>query len=183
MRSRNSTTMGALLSSSGSTRSSRLGLIELAGALVPGRQRAHTGGPGQREGRQKGVEANFAGSVRGFARRRLANVTGEYERQNMRMYWMSDEEKPPLNRPVKSSASLSVNVAPYSAPLFSRLIEVDDAVPDEPMRGGHCGIHRAAGRLLGPGDDGGKRLLHPHRVSLVLGVCAPEQRCPCTPRW
>ena len=28
---------------------------------------------------------------------------------------------------------------------------------------------------LGLGDDGGKRLLHPHRVGVVLGVCAPDQ--------
>ena len=65
--------------------------------------------------------------------------------------------------------------SPVLRPLFSRLIEVDDAVPDEPMRGGHCGIHRAAGRLLGPGDDGGKRLLHPHRLCLVLRLGAPDQ--------
>ena len=28
---------------------------------------------------------------------------------------------------------------------------------------------------LGLGDDGGKRLLHPHRFALVLGVRAPDQ--------
>ena len=28
---------------------------------------------------------------------------------------------------------------------------------------------------LRPGDDGGKRLLHPHRVGVVLGICAPDQ--------
>ena len=28
---------------------------------------------------------------------------------------------------------------------------------------------------LRPGDDGGKRLLHPHRVGVVLGVDSPDQ--------
>ena len=44
---------------------------------------------------------------------------------------------------------------------------------------GRPGAQALANELeLGLGDDGGKRLLHPHRVGVVLGVCAPDQ----TPR-
>ena len=55
--------------------SERLGLVEPAGALVPDGQEAHIGGPGQRKGREKVVEAHLGGWAVEFSRRRLENLS------------------------------------------------------------------------------------------------------------
>ncbi len=65
---------------------------------------------------------------------------------------------------------------PALAPVFSRLLELDDAAPDQPIGGGHGGVDRAGGGLPGRVDDL-RHVSADGQVGCVMAErCAPQRR-------
>ena len=107
-----------------------------------------------------------------FARQRLANLVGmirEVEQAHV-LDVLTGEAAP---KPLRQVRSQPFNErSPVVGPFLPRLLELDDAMPNQPIGGGHGGVHRTGGRVSGRVDD----LRHVSKDGLVGGVVLAE--CP-----
>ena len=110
--------------------------------------------------------------VEPIARQRLANLLGwirEVEQAHV-LDVLTGEAAP---KPLRQVRSQPFNErSPVLGPFLPRLLELDDAMPNQPIGGGHGGVHRTGGRVSGRVDD----LRHVSKDGLVGGVVPVE--CP-----
>ena len=81
-------------------------------------------------------------SVRGDTRDRTGASAGCFGERSRGQ--IAASSRPPASRHERG---------PVFSPPFPRLLELDDAMPDQPVCGGHDGVHRPGGRTPGSSDD------------------------------